>query len=216
VSTTATIFIVDDDPAVQQSLRMLFRSVGYRTEVFNSGQLFLESYGDDWAGCIVLDMRMPGMSGLEMQQQLNDRQSILPVIFMTGHGDVPMAVEAMQGGAVDFIQKPFNDQDLIDRVIQAVNKDKSNREALNEQNEIRKRLQTLTARETEILHMVVNGRANKVIAEDLELSQRTVEIHRARVMEKMQATSLAHLVRLVIAADMNELSDVGVTRLTRV
>jgi len=127
-----------------------------------------------------------------------------------------MAVEAMQGGAVDFIQKPFNDQDLIDRVIQAVNKDKSNREALNEQNEIRKRLQTLTARETEILHMVVNGRANKVIAEDLELSQRTVEIHRARVMEKMQATSLAHLVRLVIAADMNELSDVGVTRLTRV
>jgi len=129
---------------------------------------------------------------------------------------VPMAVEAMQGGAVDFIQKPFNDQDLIDRVIQAVNKDKSNREALNEQNEIRKRLQTLTARETEILHMVVNGRANKVIAEDLELSQRTVEIHRARVMEKMQATSLAHLVRLVIAADMNELSDVGVTRLTRV
>jgi len=215
LSTTATIFIVDDDPAVQQSLRMLFRSVGYRTEVFNQAQQFLEAYNDQLAGCIVLDMRMPGMSGLELQQQLTQRQSILPVIFMTGHGDVPMAVEAMQGGALDFIQKPFSDQDLIDRVTQAVAKDARNREALNEKNEIRQRLNSLTPREHEILDMVVNGKANKVIADDLELSQRTVEIHRARVMEKMQATSLAHLVRMVIAADMGEISDVGVTRLTR-
>ncbi len=215
MSTTATIFIVDDDPAVQQSLRMLFRSVGYRTEVFNSAQQFLDAYDEQWIGCVVLDMRMPGMSGLELQQKLNDRQSILPIIFMTGHGDVPMAVEAMQGGAIDFIQKPFNDQDLIDRVSQAVAKDLHNREALNEKNEIRQRLNSLTPREHEILDMVVNGRANKVIADDLELSQRTVEIHRARVMEKMQATSLAHLVRMVIAAQSGESSDIGVTRLTR-
>jgi RNA polymerase sigma factor (sigma-70 family) len=122
----------------------------------------------------------------------------------------------MQGGAIDFIQKPFNDQDLIDRVTHAVNKDKRNREALGEKNEIRQRLSSLTPREHEILDMVVDGKANKVIADDLELSQRTVEIHRARVMEKMQATSLAHLVRMVIAADVGETSDVGVTRLTRV
>lgn len=213
---TATIFVVDDDPAVQQSLRMLFRSVGYRTEAFSSAQEFLDAFSDKWTGCLVLDMRMPGMSGLELQQHLNDKQSILPVIFITGHGDVPMAVEAMHGGAVDFIQKPFNDQELIDRVMQAVNKDKRNREVLGEKTEIRQRLQSLTPREHEILNMVVNGKANKVIAELLELSQRTVEIHRARVMEKMQATSLAHLVRLVIAADLEEISDVGVTRLTRV
>ena len=215
MSTTATIFIVDDDPAVQQSLRMLFRSVGFRTEVFNNGQQFLDAFDDQWTGCVVLDMRMPGMSGLELQQQLNQRQSIMPVIFMTGHGDVPMAVEAMQAGAIDFIQKPFNDQELIDRVTQAVTKDTRNREVLNEKNEIRQRLNSLTPREHEILDMVVNGKANKVIADDLELSQRTVEIHRARVMEKMQATSLAHLVRMVIAADTSENSDVGVTRLTR-
>ncbi|HVY22181.1 MAG TPA: response regulator FixJ [Steroidobacteraceae bacterium] len=215
MSTTATIFIVDDDPAVQQSLRMLFRSVGFRTEVFNNGQQFLDAFDDQWTGCVVLDMRMPGMSGLELQQQLNQRQSIMPVIFMTGHGDVPMAVEAMQAGAIDFIQKPFNDQELIDRVTQAVAKDTRNREVLNEKNEIRQRLNSLTPREHEILDMVVNGKANKVIADDLELSQRTVEIHRARVMEKMQATSLAHLVRMVIAADTSENSDVGVTRLTR-
>lgn len=195
-----TIFIVDDDPAVQQALKLLFRSVGYRTESFNTGQQFLDAYNDNWAGCLVLDIRMPGMTGLELQQHLNGRHSILPIIFMTGHGDVPMAVEAMQAGAVDFIQKPFHDQDLLDRVVQALNKDMSNRSSLREQNAIRKRLESLTPREHEIMDMVVDGKANKVIAADLNLSQRTVEIHRARVMEKMQASSLAHLVRMVIAA----------------
>ena len=213
--SAASVFIIDDDPAVRQSLRMLFRSVGLRSEVFSAGQQFLDVYDERWAGCIVLDMRMPGMSGLELQQHLNERQSILPIIFMTGHGDVPMAVEAMQAGAIDFIQKPFGDQDLLDRIAQALSKDTTNRGALAEKHEIRHRLESLTPREHEILEMVVDGKANKVIAGDLNLSQRTVEIHRARVMEKMQATSLAHLVRMVIAVSDAEAGDVGVTRLTR-
>jgi FixJ family two-component response regulator len=197
-TSRATIFIVDDDTAVRDSLKMLLRSVGQAVETFGSGQEFLDAYSEDRPGCLVLDIRMPGMSGLELQQKLNERHSIMPIIFITGHGDVPMAVEAMQAGAVDFIQKPFRDQDLIDRINQALEKDQNNRASLGERNDIRKRLETLTPREREVLDLVVHGKANKVIAGDLRLSQRTVEIHRARVMEKMQASSLAHLVRMVL------------------
>jgi two-component system response regulator FixJ len=197
-NTRATIFIVDDDMAVRDALKLLLRSVGQAVETYASAQEFLEAYSEDRPGCLVLDIRMPGMSGLELQQKLNERHSILPIIFITGHGDVPMAVEAMQAGAVDFIQKPFRDQDLIDRINQALEKDANNRAALGERNDIRKRLETLTPREREVLDLVVHGKANKVIAGDLKLSQRTVEIHRARVMEKMQASSLAHLVRMVL------------------
>ena len=193
-----TVFVVDDDAAVRDSLRMLLKSVGLPVEVFESGQEFLDAERDDRPGCLVLDIRMPGMCGLELQGKLYERHSILPIIFITGHGDVPMAVEAMQAGAVDFIQKPFRDQDLIDRINQALEKDSSNRAALGERNDIRRRLETLTPREREVLDLVVHGKANKVIAGDLKLSQRTVEIHRARVMEKMQASSLAHLVRMVL------------------
>ncbi|MGH8240371.1 MAG: response regulator FixJ [Steroidobacteraceae bacterium] len=193
-----TIFVVDDDAAVRDALKLLLRSVGHAVETFGSAQEFLDACGEDRAGCLVLDIRMPGMSGLELQQKLNEKHSILPIIFITGHGDVPMAVEAMQAGAVDFIQKPFRDQDLIDRINQALEKDSSNRAALGERNDIRRRLETLTPREREVLDLVVHGKANKVIAGDLKLSQRTVEIHRARVMEKMQASSLAHLVRMVL------------------
>jgi FixJ family two-component response regulator len=193
-----TIFVVDDDAAVRDALKLLLRSVGQPVETFGSAQEFLDAYSEDRPGCLVLDIRMPGMSGLELQQKLNEKHSILPIIFITGHGDVPMAVEAMQAGAVDFIQKPFRDQDLIDRINQALEKDGSNRAALGERNDIRRRLETLTPREREVLDLVVHGKANKVIAGDLKLSQRTVEIHRARVMEKMQASSLAHLVRMVL------------------
>jgi FixJ family two-component response regulator len=193
-----TIFVVDDDAAVRDALKLLLRSVGQAVETFGSGQEFVDAYSEDRPGCLVLDIRMPGMSGLELQQKLNERHSILPIIFITGHGDVPMAVEAMQAGAVDFIQKPFRDQDLIDRINQALEKDSNNRAALGERNDIRRRLETLTPREREVLDLVVHGKANKVIAGDLKLSQRTVEIHRARVMEKMQASSLAHLVRMVL------------------
>jgi two-component system response regulator FixJ len=199
-----TVFVVDDDAAVRDSLRLLLKSVGLPVEVFESAQDFLDADRDDRPGCLVLDIRMPGMSGLELQVKLNERHSILPIIFITGHGDVPMAVEAMQAGAVDFIQKPFRDQDLLDRINQALEKDAGSRRMLAERNMIRKRLESLTPREREVLDLVVAGKANKVIAGDLNLSQRTVEIHRARVMEKMEAHSLAHLVRMVLEVERPE------------
>jgi two-component system response regulator FixJ len=197
----ATVFVVDDDDAVRTSLRLLLKSVGLPVETFASAQEFLDAFDADRAGCLVLDIRMPGMSGLELQQRLNEIHAIVPIVFITGHGDVPMAVEAMQHGAVDFIQKPFRDQDLIDRINQALEKDRDNRAGLKERDAIRRRMQQLTPREREVLDLVTQGKANKVIAGDLNVSQRTVEIHRARVMEKMGASSLAHLVRMVIEAD---------------
>jgi FixJ family two-component response regulator len=197
----ATVFVVDDDDAVRTSLRLLLKSVGLPVETFASAQEFLDAFDADRAGCLVLDIRMPGMSGLELQQRLNEIHAIVPIVFITGHGDVPMAVEAMQHGAVDFIQKPFRDQDLIDRINQALEKDRDNRAGLRERDAIRRRMQQLTPREREVLDLVTQGKANKVIAGDLNVSQRTVEIHRARVMEKMGASSLAHLVRMVIEAE---------------
>jgi FixJ family two-component response regulator len=197
----ATIFVVDDDEAVRTSLRLLLKSVGLPVETYASAQEFLDQFDPDRAGCLVLDIRMPGLSGLELQQRLNEVHSITPIVFITGHGDVPMAVEAMQAGAVDFIQKPFRDQDLIDRINRALDRDRANRAALRERDTIRKRMGQLTPREREVLHLVTQGKANKVIAGDLNVSQRTVEIHRARVMEKMGASSLAHLVRMVIEAE---------------
>jgi two-component system, LuxR family, response regulator FixJ len=197
----ATVFVVDDDDAVRTSLRLLLKSVGLPVETFGSAQEFLDAFDADRAGCLVLDIRMPGMSGLELQQKLNEMHAITPIVFITGHGDVPMAVEAMQHGAVDFIQKPFRDQDLIDRINQALERDKENRAGLKERDAIRRRMEQLTPREREVLDLVTQGKANKVIAGDLNVSQRTVEIHRARVMEKMGASSLAHLVRMVIEAE---------------
>ena len=196
----ATVFVVDDDDAVRTSLRLLLKSVGLPVETFGAAQEFVDAFDAERAGCLVLDIRMPGMSGLELQQRLNEMHAIIPIVFITGHGDVPMAVEAMQHGAVDFIQKPFRDQDLIDRINQALEKDRDNRAGLRERDAIRHRMQQLTPREREVLDLVTQGKANKVIAGDLNVSQRTVEIHRARVMEKMGASSLAHLVRMVIEA----------------
>jgi two-component system, LuxR family, response regulator FixJ len=200
VGPEQVVHVVDDDAAVRQSLELLLKSMRFQVATYASGAEFLQAWPDDPAGCLVLDIRMPGMSGLELQQKLNARHSVLPIIFITGHGDVPMAVEAMQSGAVDFIQKPFRDQDLLDRIGQALEKDIATRKQLGELNAIRTRIKSLTPRETEVLNLVVAGKANKVIAGDLDLSQRTVEIHRARVMEKMRAQSLAHLVRMVLAA----------------
>jgi len=144
---------------------------------------------------------MPGMNGMELQRKLNERNSILPIIFVTGHGDVPMAVEAMQQGAVDFVQKPYREQDLLEKITSAFALDKGNRESLQQRQVIASRLQSLTPRELDVLRLMVEGKANKVIAIDLDISQRTVEIHRARVMEKLEANSLAHLVRMVMAVD---------------
>ena len=196
----ATVFVVDDDDAVRTSLRLLLKSVGLPVETFGAAQEFVDAFDAERAGCLVLDIRMPGMSGLELQQRLNEMHAIIPIVFITGHGDVPMAVEAMQHGAVDFIQKPFRDQDLIDRINQALEKDRDNRAGRRARDAIRHRMQQLTPREREVLDLVTQGKANKVIAGDLSVSQRTVEIHRARVMEKMGASSLAHLVRMVIEA----------------
>jgi two-component system, LuxR family, response regulator FixJ len=193
-----TVFVVDDDDAVRGSLRLLLKSVGLAAQPFGSAQDFLEHYSPDQPGCLVLDVRMPGMSGLELQQQLNVRGAVIPVIFITGHGDVPMAVEAMQHGAFDFLQKPFRDQDLIDRIQRALEKDRGYRQELRKREQIRERRDSLTPREQEVLELVTSGKANKVMAADLGVSQRTVEIHRARVMEKMGAASLAQLVRMVI------------------
>ncbi len=195
------VFIVDDDEAVRNSLRLLVKSVGLTAMALPSAQDFLTSYNPQQPGCLVLDVRMPGMSGLELQQQLNQRGAVIPVIFITGHGDIPMAVEAMQQGAFDFLQKPFRDQDLIDRIQRALERDRTSREDLGQRNRIRQRRDSLTPREREVLALVTSGNANKVMAADLGLSQRTIEIHRARVMEKMGASSVAQLVRMVMDLD---------------
>ena len=194
----ATVFVVDDDDAVRNSLRLLLKSVGLPVTLYASAQEFLVGYDLDHPGCLVLDIRMPGMSGLDLQRQLALRGAIIPIVFITGHGDVPMAVDAMQQGAFDFLQKPFRDQDLIDRVQRAFEKDATSRRALAEVGRIREQFETLTAREREVLTLVTSGKANKVIAAELDVSPRTVEIHRARVMEKMEAPSLAALVRMVL------------------
>ena len=205
-----TVFIVDDDEAVRNSLRLLVKSVGLTATALVSAQEFLASFDPLQPGCLVLDVRMPGMSGLELQQQLNLHGAVIPVIFITGHGDVPMAVEAMQQGAFDFLQKPFRDQDLIDRIQKALEKDRATRAALGERSRLRERHEALTPREREVLALVMSGKANKVMAADLGLSQRTVEVHRARVMEKMGASSLAHLVRMVL--DLEESGGPGATK----
>ena len=193
-----TVFLVDDDEAVRDSLSLLMKSVSLASQSFASAAEFLADYDPDCPGCLILDIRMPGMSGMELQQKLIDMRAILPIIFITGHGDIPMAVEAMQRGAIDFIPKPFRDNELLDRINKALEDDRANREELVERDEVEKRIQKLTPRETQVLELVVQGKANKVIAGDLEVSQRTVEIHRARVMEKMQVRSLAQLVRAVM------------------
>ena len=192
----ATVFVVDDDPAIRFAMQALMESIDLKHEIFASGDEFLERVEDHRAGCLVLDIRMPGLGGLELQEELIRRGSALPIIFITGHGDVPMAVDAMQKGAVDFIQKPFRDQDLLDRVREALITDEQQRKKQQEHAEVAERLARLTNREREVFDLVVTGKPNKVIAYELGVSQRTVEIHRARVMEKMQARSLADLVKM--------------------
>jgi FixJ family two-component response regulator len=193
-----TVFVVDDDDAVRQSLKLLFKSAGIAAEAAGSAQEFLSSYEASHPGCLVLDVRMPGMSGLEMQHELNVRGAMIPVIFITGHGDIPMAVEAMQHGAFDFLQKPFRDQELLDRVQRALSRDADNRVRMRHTDRIRERLSSLSPRELEVLELVTQGKANKMVAGDLGVSQRTVEIHRAHVMQKMEAGSLAELVRMMM------------------
>jgi two-component system, LuxR family, response regulator FixJ len=198
----AVVHIVDDDEAICSSLRMLLKSRGIPAASHDSAEAFLAKYDPEQPGCLVLDVRMPGMSGLELQDELNRRGAIIPVIFITGHGDVPMAVEAMQHGATDFLQKPFADQDFAERIQRALALDLRNRSTLEQKDQIRARLAALTRRELQVLQLVTLGKPNKIIASDLGVSQRTVEIHRAHLMEKMGATSLAHLVRMAMSVEM--------------
>ena len=193
------VYIVEDDEAVRDSLEMMLVSMEYKVVTFSTANAFLDEYSEAMAGCIVLDIRMPGMDGMELQKELNNHNSILPIIFVTGHGDVPMAVEAMQLGAIDFIQKPYREQELLEKIKAALELDAEQRESLTEKNQILQRLEELTPREKEIMDMMIEGLANKVIAIDLNISQRTVEIHRSRVMHKMGTHSLAHLVRMIIS-----------------
>jgi FixJ family two-component response regulator len=200
ISNSQTVFLVDDDSSIRQAMGMLLESVGLDNEIFESADDFLQKVSDDRSGCLVLDIRMPGKSGLELQEILAARGNSMPVIFVTGHGDIPMAVEAMRNGAVDFIQKPFRDQELLDRIGAALRTDESRRALIEETTKIKARIERLTKREHEVLDLVVTGKPNKIIAYELNVSQRTVEIHRARVMEKMEAQSLADLVRMHLSS----------------
>lgn len=196
------VFIVDDDPAIRIAMQALMDSVNLRHEILPSADEFLARHGDQQTpGCLVLDIRMPGLGGLELQDALLQRGNDIPIVFITGHGDVPMAVEAMQKGAVDFIQKPFRDQELLDRIHLALRTDEERRAEAHRIDEVQSLIDRLTQREHEVFDLVVTGKPNKVIAYELGVSQRTVEIHRARVMEKMRARSLADLVRMHIASN---------------
>ncbi|WP_129644565.1 response regulator transcription factor [Peristeroidobacter agariperforans] len=201
-----TIYIVDDDDGMRRALSVLMSTVGYNAVTFERAAEFLQKLDPNQPGCLVLDVRMPEMSGLEVQQQLNRSGSMLPVILITGHGDIPMAVQAMKDGAFDFLQKPFRDQDLLDRINGALKQDAENRETVERHADLKRRSESLTPREREVMALVVDGRANKVIAIDLGLSERTVEIHRANVMEKMQARSVAHLVKMHLTLNGETLS----------
>ncbi|MCW8945703.1 MAG: response regulator transcription factor [Sedimenticola sp.] len=197
----STVFIVDDDQEVREALQLLMESVGLNVELFSSATLFLEQFDETRPGCIVLDVRMPGISGLDLQMQLAEKPLCPPIIIITGHGDVPMAVRAVQAGAVDFIEKPFNDQALLDSVHRALEQDAQQRGEASHIADIQQRLSRLTPREREVLELVVQGLRNKLIASELSVSQSTVEAHRAKVMDKMEAKTLSDLMRMMLTIE---------------
>jgi len=198
VNDHATVFVVDDDQAVRDSLALLVQSVDLRAETFASAQDFLDSYRPERRGCLITDIRMPGMSGLDLQEWLSTHGRLIPVIVLTGFGDVPAAVRALKGGAIDFVEKPFNPQALLDLVQLAIVRDAELRERAAREADRDKRLALLTPREQEVLALVVAGKANKVIAVDLAISERTVELHRGHILKKTGARSLAELMRMVL------------------
>lgn len=194
--TGGLVFIVDDDASLRESLKNLIRSVGLRVEPFASAQEFLCSKRPDVPGCLVLDVRLQGLSGLDLQKRMADSDIEMPIIFISGHGDIPMTVQAMKAGAVEFLTKPFRDQDLLDAVQHALERDRAAREQREEMQKLRRRFESLTQREREVMGLVVTGLLNKQIAGELGTSETTVKIHRHQVMEKMAANSLAELVRM--------------------
>jgi FixJ family two-component response regulator len=190
------VFVIDDDRMIRDGLQGLIRSVGLRVETFASAQDFLAVKRPDVPACLVLDVRMPGVSGLDLQLKLSDAGIHIPIIFITGHGDIPMSVRAMKEGAYEFLTKPVRGQDLLDAIQKAIASDRERRKEREELNEVRERFNTLTPREKEVLNLVVAGLLNKQIADQLGMSELTVKTHRAHVMEKTNAESLAHLVRM--------------------
>ncbi|MEJ2403563.1 MAG: response regulator transcription factor [Candidatus Thiodiazotropha sp.] len=196
-----TVFVVDDDAEVRNALKLLFESVGLPVICYASSLEYLQQFNASLPGCLVVDIRMPGMSGLDMQEKLTEYPIHPPVIIITGHGDVPMAVRAVQSGAVDFIEKPFRDQILLDSVHRAIEMDAKKRGEASRLSEIREHLSQLTPREREVLELVISGMRNKNISEQLGITLSTVEAHRSRVMEKMQADSLSHLMRMMLSLE---------------
>jgi len=201
MKTGQRVYVVDDDEALRDSLVWLLEAEGHAVEVFDSGEAFLEAANDEMSGCVVLDVRMPGMSGLELYEHLSARGFALPVIFITGHGDVPMAVSALKKGATDFIEKPFNDRDMMRLIDQCLATERVECDKRRRFADIQRRVDHLTQREREVLDLIITGKLNKQIADELGISIKTVEVHRARVMEKMAAGSLAELVQNVMAAE---------------
>jgi two-component system, LuxR family, response regulator FixJ len=204
MNNSQTVFVVDDDEGVRDGLSLLLATVGQNCELYENGQDFLDRYDDSKRGCLVLDIRMPRMTGLDLQQKLQEMGATLPIIFITGHGDIPMAVDAMRRGALDFIRKPFREHDLLERINEALNIDEDAYRKARDRDALADKLSTLSDREMEVFDRVADGQMNKMVAADLGISERTVEVHRGQVMKKLGVKTLAQLVRVKI--DMEQSS----------